>query len=159
MKKRGTRSVVEILLVEDRRGDVRLMQEAFHEAGSFARLNVAHDAAQALAFLRREPPYQASPRPSLILLDLNLPGANGSELLAEIKSGHELRHIPVIVLSTSTRVEDITTAYNLHANCYISKPPDLESLIDLVHMIDAFWLGTAAIPETSLRPRTLAARK
>ena len=135
------------------------MQEAFREAGSFARLNVAHNAAQALAFLRRENPYQASPKPSLILLDLNLPGANGSELLAEIKSGRELRHIPVIVLSSSTRAEDIATAYNLHANCYISKPPDLESLIDLVHMIDAFWLGTAAIPETSLRPRTLAARK
>ena len=87
---------------------------------------------EALAFLRREAPYKASPRPAFILLDLNLPGADGSELLAELKKDRALRQIPVIVLSTSTRSEDIERAYDLHANCYISKPRDLETLVEAV---------------------------
>ena len=159
LKKRGPRGAVEILLVEDNAGDIRLMQEAFREAGCFAKLNVARNGPQALAFLRRENPYQASPRPAFILLDLNLPGANGLELLAEIKKERGLRQIPVIVLSTSTRAEDIAKAYDLHANCYISKPADLESLVEVARIIEAFWLGTAAAPDVSPRPRMLALRK
>jgi CheY-like chemotaxis protein len=163
-KKRASRNAAEILLVEDRRGDIRLMQEAFREARCSAKLSVAHNGQQALALLRREDPYQCVPRPSLILLDLNLPGANGAEVLAEIKSHRELRQIPVVVLSTSTRAADIGKAYDLHANCYVSKPGDLESLVELIQMLDAFWLGTAAVAEAGPRPRqlenkTFAARK
>jgi CheY-like chemotaxis protein len=158
-QKRAARTAVEILLVEDSRGDIRLMQEAFREARCCARWSIAHNGRQALAYLRRESPYQAASRPSLILLDLNLPGANGGDLLAEIKNQRDLRQIPVIVLSTSTRAEDIAQAYDLHANCYVSKPGDLESLVDLIHMIEAFWLGTAALAEAGARPRAFAARK
>jgi CheY-like chemotaxis protein len=163
-RKRAARTAAEILLVEDSRGDIRLMQEAFREARCSAKLSIAHNGPQALAFLRREDPYQSVSRPSLILLDLNLPGANGTELLAEIKSQRDLRQIPVIILSTSTEAADIARAYDLRANCYISKPGDLESLVDLVHMLEAFWLGTAAIAEENPRPwsfenKTLAARK
>jgi two-component system, chemotaxis family, response regulator Rcp1 len=143
LKKRISRGAVEILLIEDSRGDIRLMQEAFRQAGSFARISIAQNGAQARAYLRSESPHSACARPALVLLDMNLPGASGIELLAEIKGRRELRDIPVIVLSTSTRAEDIAKAYELHANCYLAKPPDLESLVDLVHMIEVFWLGTA----------------
>ncbi len=164
----------EILLVEDNPADVLLMQEAFREArgggrpddsrkarGDFPKLNVARNGPQAMAFLRREAPYQASARPVLILLDLNLPGADGAELLAEIKKDRGLRQIPVIVLSTSTRAEDVARAYDLHANCYISKPRDLESLVEAVRSIEAFWLGMAA-PQSRLtadQGKPLAFRK
>jgi len=173
---RGSSEIpAEILLVEDNPADVRLMQEAFREVGGGAapgdshkasgsrklpgdapKLNVARNGPQALAFLRREAPYLASPRPALILLDLNLPGTDGAELLAEIKKDRGLRQIPVIVLSTSTRAEDIARAYDLHANCYISKPRDLESLVEAVRSIEAFWLGMAAIPDPAPRPRPTA---
>jgi CheY-like chemotaxis protein len=139
--KRGSRDAAEILLVEDSRGDIRLMQEAFREAACCAKLNVAHNGQEALAFLRREKPFHASPRPALILLDLNLPGANGAELLREIKNDRDLRQIPAVVLSTSASPEDVAQSYDLHANCYLSKPADLESLVDLIHQIQAFWLG------------------
>jgi two-component system, chemotaxis family, response regulator Rcp1 len=175
---RGSMGIpAEILLVEDNPADVRLMQEAFREAGGgckpgdlpkvpgdVPKLSVARNGPQALAFLRREAPYQASPRPALILLDLNLPGADGSELLAEIKKDRGLRQIPVIVFSTSTRAEDIARAYDLHANCYISKPRDLESLVEAARSIEAFWLGMAAVPDPTPRPsadqgKPLASRK
>src|ERR1700690_2999974 len=153
LKKGLLRGAAEILLVEDNPADVRLMQEAFREARASAKLNVARNGRHALAFLRREAPYQASPRPAFILLDLNLPDVNGSELLAEIKKDRGLRQIPVIVLSTSTRAEDIARAYDLHANCYISKPRDLESLVEAARLIEALWLGTAAAPDPTPRPR------
>jgi CheY-like chemotaxis protein len=144
--------------VEDNPSDIRLMQEAFREAGGgdFPNLNVARNGPQALAFLRREAPYQASPRPAFILLDLNLPGADGSELLAEIKKDRLLRQIPVIVFSTSTRTEDIARAYDLHANCFISKPRDLESLVEAIRSIQVFWLGMAASPDATPRFRLAA---
>ena len=146
--------------MENNDGDIRLLQEAFYEAGCSATLNVARNGPQALVFLRRERPYETSPRPAFILLDLNLPGASGSELLAEIKKERALRQIPVIVLSTSTRSEDIAQAYELGANCYISKPSDLESLVEVARMMEAFWLGTARLAtEVSSRPRLLASRK
>ena len=189
--KKATRTAAEILLVEDNPSDIRLMQEAFREAGGdflkvpsdfprrpgdypklagdpkrlgdlpklagdLPKLNVARNGPQALAFLRREAPYQASPRPSFILLDLNLPGADGSELLAEIKKDRVLRQIPVIVFSTSTRAEDIARAYELHANCFISKPRDLESLVQAIRSIQAFWLGMAAAPDATPQFRLAA---
>lgn len=136
------------------------MQEAFWEAGCTAKLNVARNVPQALLFLRREPPYETYAQPAFILLDLNLPGAGGAELLTEIKKERALRQIPVIVLSTSTSSDDVARAYELGANCYISKPSDLESLVEIARMVEAFWLGTARLAqEVSSRPRLLASRK
>src|SRR5437870_4046658 len=134
---------VEILLVEDNPGDIRLMQEAFKEGCLESRLNITRDGEQALAFLRREGSYLDSPRPAFILLDLNLPRKDGREVLAEIKQDKSLRGIPVVVLSTSTSAEDIRCAYDLHANCYIPKPADLDGLIQLGKLIEHFWLKTA----------------
>jgi len=160
-KKGVARVAPEILLVDDNAGDIRLMQEAFGEAVCSARLHVARNGQQALAYLRRESPYQASARPAFILLDLNLPGLSGAELLAEIKKERGLRQIPVIVLSTSADAGHISKAYDLHANCYITKPANLESLVELVRVLEAFWLGTVALaaPEVNSRPRILACRK
>ena len=140
------RKPVEILLVEDNPGDIRLMQEAFKEGKFLSRLNVARDGEQALAFLRRQGSYADSPRPVFILLDLNLPRKDGREVLAEIKREKSLRQIPVVVMSTSTSVEDVQTAYDLHANCYIPKPADLDKLIQLGKLIERFWLNTAVLP-------------
>ena len=126
------------------------MREALKEGGFIKRLNVAKDGEQALAFLRRQDPYSDAALPSLILLDLNLPRKDGREVLAEIKSERGLRHIPVFVVSTSTRDEDIAAAYDLHANCYIPKPIDLEGLIQMGKLIDAFWLRMVALPRPGL---------
>ncbi|HEX5432076.1 MAG TPA: response regulator [Bryobacteraceae bacterium] len=137
---------IDILLVEDNPGDIRLMREAFKESGFTGRLHVVRDGEQALAFLRREEPFVNSPRPTFILLDLNLPRKDGREVLAEIKSEKQFRQIPVFVLSTSTACEDISKAYDLHANCYIPKPIDLERLVLISQRMEAFWLHTAALP-------------
>lgn len=161
---------VEILLVEDNPGDVRLMREALKEGEFDKRLSVANDGEQAMAFLRRQAPYEDAATPSLVLLDLNLPRKNGREVLAEIKGERSLRHIPVFVVSTSTREEDVTAAYDLHANCYIPKPIDLEGLIEMGKLIEAFWLRLAALPcagrlkglppaRVNLRLRTQASRR
>jgi len=126
------------------------MREALKEGGFVKRLNVAKDGEQALAFLRRQDPYGEAAPPSLVLLDLNLPRKNGREVLAEIKSEKSLRHIPVFVVSTSTREEDIAAAYDLHANCYIPKPLELEGLIEMGRLIEAFWLGMVVLPGAPL---------
>ena len=139
----------EILLVEDNPGDIRLLQEAFKEGGLTCTLHIARDGEQAMAFLNREGSYAKSPRPSLVLLDLNLPRKDGREVLAEIKSERELRSIPVVVFSTSTNPEDINRAYNLQANCYIVKPGDLDSLIDLSKLLECFWLRAVWLPAPS----------
>jgi chemotaxis family two-component system response regulator Rcp1 len=140
------RKPIEILLVEDNPGDIRLMQEAFREGRLAGKLHITRDGEQALAFLRREKPYESSPRPAVILLDLNLPRKDGREVLTEIKNEQSLRQIPVVVLSTSTRAEDIRTAYDLHANCYIPKPVDLDKLIEVGKIIEQFWLHTVILP-------------
>ena len=145
---------VEILLVEDNPGDVRLMREALRESSFVKRLNVATDGEQALAILRRQDPYADSAPPSLVLLDLNLPRRNGREILAEIKGERDLRRIPVFIVSTSTREEDIAAAYDLHANCYIPKPIDLEELIEMGRLIEAFWLKMVLLPNP-LQPHAL----
>ena len=140
------RKPVEILLVEDNPGDIRLLQEAFKEGGFTSRLSIARNGEEALAFLRQEGEYAKSPRPAFILLDLNLPRKDGREVLAEIKKEKNLRQIPVVVLSTSTSTEDVRRAYDLHANCYIPKPVDLDKLVQLGRSLEEFWISTALLP-------------
>jgi len=136
----------QILMVEDNLGDARLVREALVEAGDQSDLHVVGDGEAALAFLYRWGEYAASPRPDLILLDLSLPRRNGHEVLAAIKTQEELKRIPVIVLTTSQAQEDILRAYALHANCYISKPLDLEQFFSMVQKIRCFWLSVVELP-------------
>jgi two-component system, chemotaxis family, response regulator Rcp1 len=137
---------IEILLVEDNPGDVRLTIEALKEAKVRNHLSVAKDGVEALAFLRREGPYAAAARPDLILLDLNLPRKDGREVLAEIKADASLRAIPVVILTTSQADQDILRSYELHANCYITKPVDLDQFITVVKSIEDFWLTIVTLP-------------
>ena len=139
---------IEILLVEDSAGDVRLTQEALHEAKVINHLNVAFDGVEAMAFLRREGKYAEAPRPDLILLDLNLPRKDGREVLAEIKADPVLRHTPIVVLTTSRAEEDVMRAYDLHANCYITKPVDFRQFITVVQSIENFWLTVVKLPRS-----------
>ena len=137
---------VEILLVEDSPGDVRLTMEALKEAKVLNNLSVAADGIEAMAFLRREGAFAQAPRPDVILLDLNLPKKDGREVLAEIKADPNLRRIPVVVLTTSRAEEDVFRAYDLHANCYITKPVDFKQFLDVVQSIEDFWLTVVKLP-------------
>ncbi len=137
---------VEILLVEDNEPDVRLTPEALKEGKVRNNLTVARDGVEAMEFLRREGKHQNAVRPDLILLDLNLPRKDGREVLADIKDTEDLKRIPVVVLTTSKAEEDIVRTYNLHANCYITKPVDLEQFIQVVKSIDDFWLTVVRLP-------------
>ncbi len=137
---------VEILLVEDNPGDVRLMVEALKEGKVLNNLSVAEDGAEALAFLRREGEYAQATRPDLILLDLNLPKKDGRGVLAEIKQDPNLKCIPVVILTTSKAEQDILKSYELHANCYITKPVDLDQFITVVKSIEDFWLTVVKLP-------------
>ncbi|MGD9647428.1 MAG: response regulator [Pirellulales bacterium] len=137
---------VEILLVEDNPGDVRLTLEALHEGKVKNNLVVARDGEEALAVLRRQGPHAGAPRPDLILLDLNLPKKDGREVLAEIKADDDLKCIPVVVLTTSKSEEDVLRSYQLNANCYITKPVDLEQFIRVVRAIEDFWLTLVVLP-------------
>ena len=137
---------VEILLVDDNPGDVRLAVEALKEAKVHNNLTAVNDGASAIAMLRREGQYAEAARPDLILLDLNLPGMDGREVLSVIKADPSLRRIPVVVLTTSQAEEDILRAYNLSANCYISKPVDLERFAQIVRSIEDFWLSIVKLP-------------
>ena len=138
---------VEILLVEDNPDDVELTIEALRDAKVRNRLNVTDNGEKALAFLRKKSPYQDVSTPDVILLDLNLPRLDGREVLAEIKSDPQLRRIPVVVLTTSQSTEDVFKAYDLHANCYITKPVDLDQFIKVVQSIENFWLTIVKLPE------------
>jgi chemotaxis family two-component system response regulator Rcp1 len=138
---------IEILLVEDSPGDVRLTKEALREGKIRNHLSVATDGELALAFLRREGGYANAPRPDVVLLDLNLPKKDGREVLTELKADPRLRRIPVVVLTTSSNEEDILRAYDLHANCYITKPVDLDQFISVVQSIESFWLTIVTLPE------------
>ena len=138
---------VEILLVEDNPGDVRLTQEAFKEGKLRNRLHVVRDGEEALAHLHRHGPYARAVRPDIILLDLNLPKKDGREVLAEIKEDPELKRIPVVVLTTSRAEQDILQAYDLHANCYITKPVDLEQFLRVVQAVEEFWLQIVKLPK------------
>lgn len=137
---------MEILLVEDNPGDVRLTAEAFKQGNFRSRLSVVPCGEKALQFLRRQGRYADAPPPDLILLDLNLPRKDGREALAEIKSDSHLRHIPVVVLTTSGAEQDVLRAYDLHANCYIVKPVDLDGLMQVIKSIGGFWLSVVKLP-------------
>lgn len=139
---------IDILLVEDNPGDVLLTREALKEGKVFNNLYVAGNGDEALAFLRNEGEHASAPQPDLILLDLNLPGINGREVLAEIKEDLQLRTIPVVILTTSTDEQDILESYQLHANCYITKPLDLDQFIKVVRSVEEFWLSIVTLPET-----------
>ena len=137
---------IHILLVEDNAGDVRLTREALKEGKVGNSLTVAPDGVEALAILRQEGRYAGEARPDLILLDLNLPKKDGREVLAEIKDNPALKRIPVVVLTTSKAEEDILRTYDLHANCYITKPVDFEKFVAVVRSIDDFWLSVVRLP-------------
>jgi len=138
---------VDILLVEDNPGDVLLTQEAFRSSKLINDLHVVVDGEEATKFLRKEDGYVDVPRPDLILLDLNLPKKDGREVLRDIKSDETLKSIPVIVLTSSEAEEDVLISYNLHANCYITKPVTLDSFISVLHKIEEFWLEIVKIPK------------
>jgi two-component system, chemotaxis family, response regulator Rcp1 len=137
---------IEVLLVEDSPGDVRLTREAFKDAKVHVNLHVASDGAEAMAFLGREGKYANVRRPDLILLDLNLPKKDGREVLEEIKQSPTLKTIPVVILTTSASGADIQQSYQRHANCYITKPVDLEGFLKVVKSIDSFWLTVVKLP-------------
>jgi CheY-like chemotaxis protein len=137
--------IINVLLVEDDPGDVLMTREAFEEYLN-NRLDVVSDGSEALAYLRREHPYEDAPRPDLILLDLNLPRRDGREVLAEVKADETLRHIPVIVLTTSRADEDVLRSYQLHANAYVTKPVDFDGFIEAIKQIDHFFVSVVRLP-------------
>jgi CheY-like chemotaxis protein len=137
---------VEILLVEDNPGDVRLTREALREGKVYNNLHWAKDGVEALEFLRQEGKHSSAPRPDIILLDLNLPKKDGREVLESIKNDDRFKQIPVVILTTSEAEEDVLRSYELHANCYITKPVDLDKFIVVVQSIDRFWLTVVTLP-------------
>ena len=137
---------IEVLLVEDSPADVALTMEALQEGKFLNHLTVVHDGVEAMELLRRQGPFADAPRPDLILLDLNLPRKDGREVLAEIKADDHLRPIPVVVLTTSQTEEDILKAYDLNANCYVTKPMGLDQFLKVVRSIEEFWLSIVKLP-------------
>jgi CheY-like chemotaxis protein len=135
-----------ILVVEDNPGDVQLIREAFKSYKIFNILETVSDGEKAIKFLKKAGPYKSSPRPDLILLDLNLPGKDGREVLSEIKSDPGLKSIPIIILTSSSAQDDVLNAYDLHANCYIKKPVDFDGLVDVVKSIENFWFSIVRLP-------------
>ena len=142
----GEGRVIQVLLIEDSPGDVRLTREAFRDTNMSVRLHVASDGVEAMAFLRQEGDHVDAPRPDLILLDLNLPKMDGREVLVHIKADDNLKTIPTVILTTSEEEADISTSYQLHANCYLNKPVQLEEFEALVKSINDFWLTKARLP-------------
>ena len=141
-----TYETVEILLVEDNPGDVRLTQEVLRDGKVRNNMHVTKDGVDAISFLHQTGDYAGAPRPDIILLDLNLPKKDGREVLAEIKADHDLKNIPVVVLTTSSAEQDIFRSYDLHANCYITKPVDLDQFIRVIRSIEDFWLTIVKLP-------------
>ncbi len=137
---------IEILLVDDNPGDLRLTAEALKDSKIESRLHTAKDGMEAMAFLRRRGKYVGAPRPDLILLDLHMPGMNGRQVLAEIKEDSALKHIPVVILTGSREIDDIVKTYDLHANCYVTKPIDFEQFMAMVKSITNFWLTIVKLP-------------
>ena len=137
---------IEVLLVEDSPGDVRLTREAFKDARVLINLQVASDGKEAMSYLKREGEHAHASRPDLILLDLNLPKKDGREVLEEIKQSPALKTIPVVILTTSASETDILRSYRLHANCYITKPVDLDGFLKVIKSIDSFWLSVVKLP-------------
>lgn len=137
---------VDILLVEDNPGDVRLIQEALQDGKLLNRIATVSDGQKALAYLRKQGGYAQATRPDLILLDLNIPRKDGREVLAEIKADVHLRSIPVVIVTSSQAEEDILRSYNTHANCYVAKPVDLEKFVAVVKAIEEFWVTIVKLP-------------
>ena len=137
---------VEVLLVEDNEGDIELTREALKSAKVHNRLNVVRDGIEAMEYLRRQGRFARAVRPDLVLLDLNMPRKNGREVLAEIKGDPDLRSIPVVILTTSEAEQDILKAYELAANCYITKPVDFAQFLDVVKSIEGFWMSVVRLP-------------
>jgi two-component system, chemotaxis family, response regulator Rcp1 len=135
-----------ILLVEDNRGDIRLIEEAFKSTAARCAIVAVRDGIEAMAYLRQTEPYRDCSLPDLVLLDLNLPRKDGREVLTEIKADPNLKHLPVVVLTTSLNEEDIFNSYDLHVNCYIAKSRNLTQLFKIVRGIEEFWLETAVLP-------------
>jgi two-component system, chemotaxis family, response regulator Rcp1 len=146
-EKEETDMALEVLLVEDSPGDVRLTREAFREANPSINLHVACDGVEAMAFLRQQGPHADAPRPDLILLDLNLPKMDGREVLAHIKEDQDLKTIPTVILTTSEAEADIITSYQLQANCYLAKPVQLDEFEAIVRSISDFWLTKVRLPQ------------
>lgn len=146
MKTRIAAKSIDILVVEDSKGDIGLIEEVFEDAKIVNNLHIAEDGEEAIAFLRGEGQFSGAPRPDIILLDLNLPKKDGREVLEEVKGDEELRNIPVVVLTTSKAEEDILRSYNLHANAYITKPVDFDQFIKVVKSIENFWLEIVKLP-------------
>jgi CheY-like chemotaxis protein len=143
---------IDVLLVEDSPGDVRLTQEALRDSQRVIHLHVAFDGIEAMAFLKREGAHALAPRPDLILLDLNLPRMDGRQVLARIKADESLKTIPTIVLTTSEAEADITKSYQLQANCFLTKPVQLDAFESLVKSINEFWLTRAKLPQQRVHP-------
>lgn len=137
---------IEVLLVEDNQGDIRLMREVLKDSKVQNYLHVVNDGEEAMLFLRRQGKYSGVPEPDLMLLDLNLPGKDGREVLAEVKQDPRLKHIPVVIVTTSSAEEDILKSYGLHANCYVTKPVNFDQFIKVVHSIEDFWFTIVKLP-------------
>ena len=138
--------LIDILVVEDNAGDARLIREVLNNDKVFASLHMTKDGVEAMDFLRNKGNYRNSPKPDLIILDLNLPRKDGREVLAEIKNDDKLKHIPIVIMTISQAEEDILKSYNLHANCYITKPIDLNQFIKVVKSIEDFWFSIVKLP-------------
>jgi CheY-like chemotaxis protein len=138
--------LIDILLVEDNPADARLTREAFIDSKMVNTLHHVRDGDEAMAFLNRKPPYADAPRPDVVLLDLNMPGMDGRAVLAAMKSDPHLKTIPVVVLTTSEADEDIVRSYELHANCYVTKPVDFDKFVTIVQAIDDFWVSVVRLP-------------
>ena len=151
MKENPNIKIAEILLIEDNKGDVELARTALEDSKFRNRLFVVDDGEKAMKFLHKQKPYNDMPRPDLILLDLNLPRKDGREVLAEIKTDDNLKRIPVVILTTSKAEEDILKSYNLHANCYITKPIDLNQFLLVVKSIEDFWLTIVELPRNGAK--------
>jgi CheY-like chemotaxis protein len=135
-----------ILLVDDNLGDLLLTQEALKGARTPSVVSTVNDGVEAMQFLKREGRFENAPRPDLVFLDLNMPRMGGAEVLSAMKADAELKHIPVVVLTSSDADDDVSMAYERHANCYVTKPADLDQMIQVVQAIDSFWMGTARLP-------------
>src|SRR6201996_3146435 len=138
---------IHILLVDDNEGDILLTREALEECKIVNQISIAHDGIQAVNFLRKEPPYEDTDMPDLILLDINLPKMDGTEVLSIVKTDPDLKRIPVIMLTTSSAEKDILASYDNYANCYITKPVDLDRFMDVVRTIEDFWISIVKLPK------------
>lgn len=146
MHGRVSMTAIDILMVEDNPGDARLTEEALKESKVYNNLHHVRDGVEAMEFLRKEGAYADAPTPDIILLDLNLPRKDGRQVLAELKAIPRLKNIPVVVLTTSEAEQDIVKSYELHANCYITKPVDLDKFVEIIHGIENFWLSIVKLP-------------